>query len=118
MLRVLSCWLAVEAEADAARERRARKTLLLLLLLHAIIMQNPQITNGMPVAMENEVFVLSRAGIHFTAKSGRVKAEGSGNLFLSTLRMVFVADKGHHLTCPSRRCTTRNSTSRSSAPTT
>lgn len=74
--------------------------MLLLLLLLAIIMQNPQITNGMPVAMENEVFVLSRAGIHFTAKSGRVKAEGSGNLFLSTLRMVFVADKGHHFDMP------------------
>ena len=63
-------------------------------------MQNPQVQGGMPVAMENEVFVLSRAGIHFTAKSGRVKAEGSGNLFLSTLRMVFVADKGHHFDMP------------------
>jgi hypothetical protein len=55
-------------------------------------MQNPQMNGSQPAPMANEVFVLARSGIHFTAKSGRTKAEGSGQLFLSTLRMVFVAE--------------------------
>ena len=63
-------------------------------------MQNPQVQGGMPVAMENETFVLRRQGIAFSAKSGRVKVDGSGVLFLSTLRMVFVADKGQHFDMP------------------
>ena len=43
--------------------------------------------------MANELFVLSRGGIHFTAKAGRVKTDGYGVLYLSTLRMVFVSDR-------------------------
>ena len=57
-------------------------------------MQNPSLSGGAPVAMENECFVLSRSGIHFTAKSGRTKTDANGTLYLSTLRMVFVATDG------------------------
>ena len=40
--------------------------------------------------MPGEFFVLSRHGISFSAKSGSWKGEGRGNLYLSTLRIVFV----------------------------
>ena len=56
-------------------------------------MQNPQLNGGEPVPMANELFVLSRGGIHFTAKAGRAKTDAYGVLYLSTLRMVFVSDK-------------------------
>lgn len=46
-----------------------------------------------PVPMPNELFVLSRDGISFTAKSGRTKYEGRGFMQLSTLRIVFVATR-------------------------
>lgn len=55
-------------------------------------MQNPAITNGQPVPMEGEMFVLSRDGISFSAKSGSTKLESYGTLYLSTLRMVIVCD--------------------------
>ena len=44
--------------------------------------------------MQNECFVLSRDGIHFSAKSGpRNKIDAYGTLYISTLRMVFVNEK-------------------------
>lgn len=46
-----------------------------------------------PVPMPGEVFVLSRDGIAFSAKSGRTKFEGKGFMQLSTLRIVFVASR-------------------------
>lgn len=55
-------------------------------------MQNPSL-NGRgqhPVPMNGEMFVLSRSGISFSAKSGSQKFDGSGDLYLSTLRLVFV----------------------------
>jgi len=58
------------------------------------IMQNPQVNGTMPVPMDNELFVLSRGGIAFSAKSGSTKVEDSGVIHLSTLRMVFVSDSG------------------------
>jgi len=61
-------------------------------------MQNPEIANGMPQCMANEYFVLSRNGMAFSAKRGNQKVEGSGTLFLSTLRMVFVVDGNRALT--------------------
>ena len=57
-------------------------------------MENPDLSGGQPVPMPNEFFVLCRTGIHFTAKSGSSKVDGNGSLFLSTLRMVFVSDRG------------------------
>ena len=58
-------------------------------------MQNPTLSAGQPVAMANEFFVLSRGGVSFHAKAGRggPKVEGSGTIYLSTLRMVFVSDR-------------------------
>ena len=57
-------------------------------------MQNPQLSANQPVAMANEFFVLSRGGVSFSAKAGRqAKVEGSGSIYLSTLRMVFVSDR-------------------------
>jgi len=57
-------------------------------------MLNPDLNNNQPVPMANEVFVLSRDGIHFSAKSGRSnKVDAYGTLYISTLRMVFVNDK-------------------------
>ena len=55
-------------------------------------MENPALSspNGEPVPMPGEFFVLSRHGISFSAKSGSWKGEGRGNLYLSTLRIVFV----------------------------
>ncbi|PWA56594.1 PH domain-like protein [Artemisia annua] len=59
---------------------------------------NPQLYgNGMPVAFVNEMFVLIRDGIEFEvnniygAHGGIVKAKG--RIFLSNVRIVFVADK-------------------------
>ena len=55
---------------------------------------NPELSNGQPVPMANEMFVLSRDGIHFSAKAGpRNKVDAYGTLYISTLRMVFVNDK-------------------------
>ncbi|GKA26533.1 hypothetical protein Tco_0712642, partial [Tanacetum coccineum] len=71
---------------------------------------NPQLYgNGMPVAFVNEMFVLIRDGIDFEvnniygAHGGTVKAKGK--IFLSNVRMVFVADKPTQIldcfrTCP------------------
>ena len=57
-------------------------------------MLNPELANGQPVPMQNECFVLSRDGIHFSAKSGpRNKIDAYGTLYISTLRMVFVNEK-------------------------
>jgi len=55
-------------------------------------MQNPALNapGGQPVPMNGEIFVLSRDGISFSAKSGSHKFEGKGDLYLSTLRLVFV----------------------------
>ncbi|KAI3694956.1 hypothetical protein L1987_77942 [Smallanthus sonchifolius] len=53
--------------------------------------------NGMPVAFVNEMFVLIRDGVEFEvdkipgAAGGTVKAKGK--IYLSNIRMVFVADK-------------------------
>ena len=75
-------------------------------------MENPELsTNGEPVPMPGEFFVLSRHGISFSAKSGSWKGEGRGNLYLSTLRIVFVVRgppaanrrEPRRLTPPSRR---------------
>lgn len=59
---------------------------------------NPQLyANGMPVPFVGEMFVLSRDGVEFEvdkipeAHGGRVKAKGT--LYLSNIRMVFVANK-------------------------
>jgi len=56
-------------------------------------MLNPQISGSQPVPMEGEVFILSRSGISFSAKSGSSKFERDGQLYLSTLRVVFIADR-------------------------
>ena len=79
----------------------ARKSALSLLAWPArlpaglyVEMQNPQLSANQPVAMANEFFVLSRGGVSFSAKAGRqAKVEGSGSIYLSTLRMVFVSDR-------------------------
>ncbi|XP_010249408.1 PREDICTED: UPF0664 stress-induced protein C29B12.11c [Nelumbo nucifera] len=59
---------------------------------------NPQLfPNGMPVPFENEMFVLSRDGVEFEidkisgSNGGNVKAKGT--IYLSNIRMVFVASK-------------------------
>lgn len=56
-------------------------------------MQNPPLTAAgqQPVPMNGEIFMLSRSGISFTAKSGRYKFDAKGDLYLSTLRLVFVS---------------------------
>jgi len=56
-------------------------------------MQNPALVapGHQPVPMNGELFVLSRSGISFSAKSGRTKFDGKGDLYLSTLRLVFVS---------------------------
>ncbi|XP_074312290.1 UPF0664 stress-induced protein C29B12.11c [Silene latifolia] len=62
--------------------------------------QNPQLfPNGMPVPFYAELFVLARDGVEFEVDkipgSGKVKAKGT--IYLSNIRMVFVAAKpvGH-----------------------
>ncbi|KVI03695.1 uncharacterized protein LOC112513114 [Cynara cardunculus var. scolymus] len=59
---------------------------------------NPHLyDNGMPVAFVNEMFVLIREGVEFEvsnihgARGATVKAKG--RIFLSNVRVVFVADK-------------------------
>ncbi|KAL6968746.1 hypothetical protein U1Q18_034539 [Sarracenia purpurea var. burkii] len=59
---------------------------------------NPQLfPNGMPVPFTNEMFVLARDGVEFEvdkipgAHGGNLKAKGT--IFLSNIRMVFVANK-------------------------
>ncbi|PKI65597.1 UPF0664 stress-induced protein C29B12.11c [Punica granatum] len=59
---------------------------------------NPQLfPHGMPVPFVNELFVLSRDGVEFEvdkipgSQGGRVKAKGT--IYLSNIRMVFVASK-------------------------
>ncbi|GKV48523.1 hypothetical protein SLE2022_236420 [Rubroshorea leprosula] len=61
---------------------------------------NPQLfPNGMPVPFLNEMFVLSRGGVEFEidkvpgaqGHGGHVKAKGT--IYLSNVRMVFVANK-------------------------
>lgn len=55
-------------------------------------MQNPELAGPgqPPIPMPGEQFILSRTGIHFTAKSGSTKFDARGDLYLSTLRVVFV----------------------------
>lgn len=59
---------------------------------------NPQLfPNGMPVPFINELFVLARDGVEFEvdkipgSHGGRVKAKGT--IYLSNIRMVFVANQ-------------------------
>ncbi|KAK9098452.1 hypothetical protein Syun_025497 [Stephania yunnanensis] len=59
---------------------------------------NPQLfANGLPVPFVNEMFVLARDGVEFEidkipwSSSGSVKAKGT--IYLSNIRMVFVAAK-------------------------
>ncbi|KAF2288444.1 hypothetical protein P3X46_008740 [Hevea brasiliensis] len=59
---------------------------------------NPQLfQNGMPVPFVNEIFVLTRDGVEFEidkipgSQGGHVKAKGI--IYLSNVRMVFVANK-------------------------
>ncbi|KAL9261636.1 UPF0664 stress-induced protein C29B12.11c-like protein [Drosera capensis] len=59
---------------------------------------NPQLfANGMPVPFVNELFVLARHGVEFEvdkipgSHSGKFKARGT--IYLSNIRMVFVAEK-------------------------
>uniref|UniRef100_A0A5B7C5J6 Uncharacterized protein n=1 Tax=Davidia involucrata TaxID=16924 RepID=A0A5B7C5J6_DAVIN len=59
---------------------------------------NPQLfPNGMPVPFVNEMFVLARDGVEFEvdkipgAYGGKVRAKGT--IYLSNIRMVFVANK-------------------------
>nr|ADP88925.1 classical AGP [Gunnera manicata] len=61
---------------------------------------NPQLfPNGMPVPFTNEVSVLARDGVEFEvdkipgSQGGSVKAKGT--IYLSNIRMVFVANKPH-----------------------
>ena len=55
---------------------------------------NPQLDgNRVPALMEGEALALHRRGISFTAKSGSTKVSGSGDLYVSTLRLVFVASR-------------------------
>ena len=59
-------------------------------------MENPALgSDGRPAPMPGEVFVLSRRGIAFSAKDSATsqKFEARGSLWLSTLRVVFVADR-------------------------
>ncbi|KAF5741242.1 hypothetical protein HS088_TW10G00238 [Tripterygium wilfordii] len=59
----------------------------------------PLFPNGMPVPFLNEIFVLARDGVEFevdkipgaSGHGGQVKARGT--IFLSNIRMVFVAEK-------------------------
>ena len=55
-------------------------------------MENPQMVGGQIMEMPNEMFVLGRSGIHFTAKSRNHKFHGMGELLLSPLRIVFKAN--------------------------
>uniref|UniRef100_A0A7S2I5W5 Uncharacterized protein n=1 Tax=Haptolina brevifila TaxID=156173 RepID=A0A7S2I5W5_9EUKA len=59
-------------------------------------MQDPELANRQPVPMAGEFFFLSRDGISFSAKSGGTEVKCSGTLYLSTLRMVVVADQSSH----------------------
>ncbi|XP_038692737.1 UPF0664 stress-induced protein C29B12.11c [Tripterygium wilfordii] len=61
---------------------------------------NPQLfPNGMPVPFVNEIFVMARDGVEFqvdkipgaSGHGGQVKAKGT--IYLSNIRMVFVAEK-------------------------
>jgi len=52
-----------------------------------------------PVNIGGEYFVLSRQGISFTATSGSLKFNGKGVMYLSTLRIVFVANRGSKGNC-------------------
>ncbi|CAN0859550.1 hypothetical protein LINGRAHAP2_LOCUS7690 [Linum grandiflorum] len=57
---------------------------------------NPQLLpNGLPVPFVNEMFVLARDGVEFEIDkipgSNHVKARGT--IYLSNIRMVFVANK-------------------------
>lgn len=58
-------------------------------------MENPALLpdSRAPSPIHNELFVLSRHGISFTAKNGSLKFEGKGQLYLSTLRIVFVNER-------------------------
>ena len=73
-------------------------------ILQARTMQNPALSGRgqHPVPMNGELFILSRSGISFSAKCGRQTFEGSGDLYLSTLRLVFVNKVPR--TCPALRC--------------
>lgn len=60
--------------------------------------ENPQLFgNAMPVPFYGEMFVLARDGVEFhidkipSAPSGHVKTKGT--IYLSNIRMVFVASK-------------------------
>ncbi|KAH9602462.1 hypothetical protein KSS87_017676 [Heliosperma pusillum] len=62
--------------------------------------QNPQLfPNGMPVPFYAELFVLARDGVEFEVDKipGSGKAKAKGTIYLSNIRMVFVAAKpvGH-----------------------
>lgn len=59
---------------------------------------NPELfSNGMPVPFVNEMFVLARDGVEFEidkipgSHGGHVQAKGT--IYLSNIRMVFVANK-------------------------
>ncbi|MCV2423908.1 hypothetical protein LNV47_25345, partial [Paucibacter sp. DJ4R-1] len=59
---------------------------------------NPQLfPNGMPVPFVNEMFVLARDGVEFEvdkipgSHGGKVKSRGI--IYLSNIRMVFVASR-------------------------
>ncbi|KAL9369661.1 hypothetical protein Peur_040860 [Populus x canadensis] len=57
---------------------------------------NPQLfQNGMPVPFENELFVLARDGVDFEVDKipGCGKLKSKGTIYLSNIRMVFVAAK-------------------------
>lgn len=61
--------------------------------VRAVVMQDPELSGSQPVPMAGEVFFLSRSGVSFSAKSGGTELKCSGTLFLSTLRIVVVAER-------------------------
>ena len=57
-------------------------------------MENPALSaNRLPEQIAGEMIMLSRAGIEFTAKSGAHKFHAHGDLYVTTLRVVFVASR-------------------------
>lgn len=55
-------------------------------------MQDPELIGEgqQPVPMGDEVFILHRTGVTFSANASRETFTGNGDLYLSTLRLVFV----------------------------
>ncbi|KAG9401396.1 hypothetical protein AC1031_009255 [Aphanomyces cochlioides] len=51
---------------------------------------------AIPLANDNELFILERPGIAFTCNASGNKFKGNGRIYITTQRLVFCADKGSH----------------------